>query len=193
MSGAEAPRLVLASGSPRRAHILRTLGIPFRVVVSAADETVRPGEEGEAAVERLARAKAEVVARTESLPVLAADTEVVCDGRILGKPGSAEAALEMLALLAGRSHEVVTGVCVSHRGVLRSGVERSLVTLAAMTEAERRWYVATGEPLDKAGGYHMDGQGALFVSSVSGSPSNVVGLPVRLALRLLREAGLDLP
>jgi septum formation protein len=184
------PLLILASGSPRRAHILSTLGIPFRVVVSAADETLQPGETGERAVERLARAKAEAVARAEpGLWVLAADTEVVCDGRILGKPGSEEGALEMLALLAGRSHEVVTGVCVANRGVLRSGVERSVVTLAPLSDEERRWYVATGEPMDKAGGYHVDGKGALFIESVSGSPSNVAGLPVRLVLRLLREAG----
>jgi septum formation protein len=188
---AESPRLVLASASPRRAHILRTLGIPFRVVVPAADESLSPGETGEAAVERLARRKAESVARTEDLPVLAADTEVLCDGRILGKPGTDEAALDMLALLAGRSHEVVTGVCLAYRGVLRSGVERSLVAMAPMTEAERRWYVSTGEPLDKAGAYHVDGRGALFVESVSGSPSNVAGLPVRLVLRLLREAGVE--
>jgi septum formation protein len=186
------PRLVLASASPRRAQILRSLGIPFRVVVSAVDETLQPGEAGAVAVERLARAKALLVSRTESLPVLAADTEVVCDGRILGKPASAEAALAMLEGLASRTHEVLTGVCLAHAGVLRSDVERSLVTLGPMTEGERRWYVATGEPMDKAGGYHVDGKGALFIASVSGSPSNVAGLPVRLLLRLAREAGVDL-
>ena len=191
MPEAEPPRLVLASASPRRAHILRTLGIPFRIVVGSADETLKPGEPGEVAVERLARSKAELVARSETLPVLAADTEVVCDGRILGKPASEAGALDMLALLAGRSHDVVTGVCVAHRGTLRSGVERSRVTLAPMTDAERLWYVRTGEPMDKAGGYHVDGRGALFVESVSGSPSNVAGLPVRLVFRLLRDAGLD--
>ena len=159
----EEPRLVLASASPRRAHILRTLGVPFRVVVSAVDESLAPGETGEAAVERLARRKAAVVADGESLPVLAADTVVVCLGRILGKPGSEAAALPCCELLAGRAHEVVTGVCLVHRGVLRSGVERTIVTLAPMTEAERRWYVATGEPMDKAGGYHVDGKGALFI------------------------------
>lgn len=189
----EEPRLVLASASPRRAHILRTLGVAFRVVVSEADETLAPGETGEAAVERLARRKAAVVAGGESLPVLAADTEVLCLGRILGKPGSEEAALAMLELLAGRAHDVVTGVCLAHRGVLRSGVERSVVTMAPMTEAERRWYVTTGEPLDKAGGYHVDGKGALFIESVTGSPSNVAGLPVRLVRRLFLEAGIDLP
>ncbi len=191
--GPDEPRLVLASASPRRAHILRTLGVPFRVVVSAVDETLANDETGEAAVERLARRKAAVVAERESLPVLAADTEVVCLGRILGKPGSEERALAMLELLAGRAHDVVTGVCLAHRGVLRSGVERSVVTLAPMTEDERRWYVRTGEPMDKAGGYHVDGKGALFIESVTGSPSNVAGLPVRLVRRLFLEAGIDFP
>jgi septum formation protein len=188
-----APRLVLASASPRRAQILRQLGIPFRVVISAVEEELLDGETGAAAVERLARAKAEAVARTESsLPVLGADTEVICDGRILGKPDSPEGALEMLAVLAGRRHDVVTGVCLAHNGVIRSAVERTEVAFSPMTEAERKWYVATGEPLDKAGGYHVDGRAAFFIESVSGSPSNVAGLPVRLVMRLAQEAGLAL-
>jgi septum formation protein len=186
------PRLVLASASPRRARILGDLGIPFRVVVSHEDESLRPGEDGPAAVERLARAKALAVARDEALPVLAADTEVLCDGHILGKPADERDAVAMLRRLAGRSHEVVTGVCLVERRVARSGVERSTVTFAPMSEAEFAWYAATGEPLDKAGGYHVDGRGALFVETVTGSPSNVAGLPVRLLLRLVREAGLDL-
>jgi septum formation protein len=186
------PRLVLASASPRRARILRDLGVPFRVAVSHEDETLRPGEDGPAAVERLARAKALSVARDEVLPVLAADTEVVCDGHILGKPTGEEGAVAMLRRLAGRSHEVVTGVCLVAGGVARSGVERSTVVFAPMSEAELAWYAATGEPLDKAGGYHVDGRGSLFVETVEGSPSNVAGLPVRLVLRLAREAGLDL-
>jgi septum formation protein len=186
------PRLVLASASPRRARILRDLGVPFRVVVSHEDETLRPGEDGPAAVERLARAKALAVARDEVLPVLAADTEVLCDGHVLGKPGAVEEAVAMLRRLAGRSHEVVTGVCLVAGGVARSGVERTTVVFAPMSEAELAWYSATGEPLDKAGGYHVDGRGALFVATIEGSPSNVAGLPVRLVLRLAREAGLDL-
>ena len=186
------PRLVLASASPRRARILRDLGVCFRVLVSHEDESVRPGEDGAAAVERLARAKALAVAGEETLPVLAADTEVLCDGHILGKPVDERDALAMLRRLQGRAHEVVTGVCVVAGGVARSGVERSVVRFAPMSERELAWYVATGEPLDKAGGYHVDGKGALFVETVEGSPSNVAGLPVRLLLRLVREAGLDL-
>jgi septum formation protein len=186
------PRLVLASASPRRARILRNLGVPFRVEVSHQDESLRAGEEGSAAVERLARAKGLAVARAETLPVLAADTEVLCDGHILGKPADEADAVVMLRRLAGRTHEVVTGVCLVQGGVARSGVERSLVRFAPMNEEELRWYAGTGEPLDKAGGYHVDGKGALFIETVSGSPSNVAGLPVRLLLRLVREAGLDL-
>jgi septum formation protein len=186
------PRLVLASASPRRARILRELGLAFRVHVSHVDESLRPGEEGPAAVERLARQKALAVAGGETLPVLAADTEVLCDGQVLGKPRDEEDAVAMLRRLAGREHEVVSGVCVVSGGVARSGVERSVVRFAPMSEAELRWYAATGEPLDKAGGYHVDGRGALFIETVTGSPSNVAGLPVRLLLRLVREAGLDL-
>jgi septum formation protein len=96
----------------------------------------------------------------------------------------------MLRTLSGRSHEVVTGVCLSDGAASRSAVETTVVTFAPLSPAEIAWYVATGEPLDKAGAYHVDGRGALFVSSVSGSPSNVAGLPVRLVLRLAREAGL---
>jgi septum formation protein len=186
------PRLVLASASPRRARILRELGVAFRVVVSHEDESLRPGEDGAVAVERLARAKALAVARGEALPVVAADTEVLCDGHILGKPADERDAVVMLRRLAGRAHEVVTGVCVADRGRTLSGVERSVVRFAPMSEEELRWYAATGEPLDKAGGYHVDGKGALFIETVEGSPSNVAGLPVRLLLRLVREAGLDL-
>jgi len=186
------PRLVLASASPRRARILRDLGVSFRVLVSHEDESLRPGEDGAAAVERLARAKALAVAPGELLPVLAADTEVLCDGHILGKPADEQDALAMLRRLQGRAHEVVTGVCVVSRGVARSGVERSVVRFAPMSERELAWYVATGEPFDKAGGYHVDGKGALFIETVEGSPSNVAGLPVRLLLRLVREAGLAL-
>lgn len=164
----------------------------FRVVVSHEDESLVPGEDGPAAVERLARAKAIAVAHEEALPVLAADTEVLCDGHVLGKPADERDAVAMLKRLEGRAHEVVTGVCLVADGVVRSGVERSLVRFAPMTDEEVRWYAASGEPLDKAGGYHVDGKGALFIETVEGSPSNVAGLPVRLVLRLVREAGLEL-
>jgi len=166
--------------------------VRFRVVVSNEDESLFSGEDGPAAVERLARAKAIAVARREDLPVLAADTEVLLDGHVLGKPAGDTEARAMLRRLSGRAHEVVTGVCLVSAGEARSAVERSVVRFAPMSEAEMTWYAATGEPLDKAGGYHVDGRGALFIETVEGSPSNVAGLPVRLVLRLPREAGLDL-
>lgn len=188
-------RLILASASPRRAYILTALGIPFRTIVSGVDEALLPGEDASAAAERLAREKALGVAALDdgaALPVLAADTVVVCEGAILGKPTSAAAAADMLRRLQGRLHDVVTGVCLVAKGDVRSGFERTSVRFAEMSEDEIAWYVATGEPLDKAGAYHVEGRGALFVAAVEGSPSNVAGLPVRLVLRLAREAGIDL-
>ena len=185
------PILVLASASPRRAAILTALGIPFRAMTPSVDESLLPGETGAAAAERLARAKAEAVG-PQHLPIVAADTLVVCDGAVLGKPTSPADAARMLRALGGRTHEVVTGMCLAHGGKARSGLETTAVTFASLSEAEIDWYVATGEPLDKAGAYHVDGRGALFISSVSGSPSNVAGLPVRLMLRLARKAGVRL-
>jgi septum formation protein len=186
------PRLVLASASPRRARILDALGVAHRVAVSEVTEDLRPGEAPAAAVERLARAKAAAVAAREDLPVLGADTVVVCDGAILGKPVSDAEAADMLRRLSGRTHEVVTGVCLMAGSRTRSGVERTTVTFAALGEADVAWYVATGEPRDKAGAYHVDGRGALFITRIDGSPSNVAGLPVGLLRRLAREAGVDL-
>ena len=184
--------LVLASASPRRARLLENLGLVFRVVPSGADEALLPGEEAGSAAERLARAKAEAVARSETLPVLGADTLVTCDGRILGKPESAAESAEMLRQLSGRTHEVVTGLCLVVSGASRSGVERTAVTVAPLSAAEVAWYASTGEGLDKAGAYHIDGRFGVFIEGVSGSPSNVAGLPLALFLRLVREEGLDL-
>jgi nucleoside triphosphate pyrophosphatase len=184
-------RVVLASGSPRRARILDSLGVPFRVVVTNADETLRPGEEAGAAAERLARLKAACV-QDEALPVLAADTLVTCGGRILGKPRDGAEAAEMLRLLSGRAHEVVTGVCLAAGGRALSGVERTTVRFATLTPRAVEWYVSTGEPLDKAGAYHVDGRGAAFIEAIEGSPSNVAGLPVRLVLKLAQELGISL-
>ncbi len=185
-------RIILASASPRRAKILRALGVEFRVVVSALDETIEPGEAPAAAVERLAREKALFVAGSETLPVLGADTEVVVDGKVLGKPLSAQDAAGMLRRLAGRDHEVLTGLCLTRDGRVRSGTERTVVRFASMNDREIDWYVATGEPMDKAGGYHIDGRAALFVESIVGSPSNVAGLPVGLLYTLARDLGVDL-
>lgn len=183
---------MLASASARRARILRSLGVAFRVRVADVDESLEADEAPVAAAERLALKKALAVAGLETLPVLAADTLVVCDEEPLGKPASSEGAARMLRRLAGRDHEVVTGVCVVKDGRARSGVERSLVRFAALSDADIEAYVESGEPMDKAGAYHIDGRGALFVESVTGSPSNVAGLPVRLLARLCAEAGVRL-
>jgi septum formation protein len=165
--------------------------VPFRVVVTNVDETLLAGEEATVAAERLARLKAASV-QDEALPVLAADTLVTCAGRILGKPQDAGEAADMLRLLSGRAHEVVTGVCLAFGGRRVSGVERTTVRFAPLTPQAVDWYVATGEPLDKAGAYHVDGKGAAFIESIEGSPSNVAGLPVRLVLALARELAVEL-
>jgi septum formation protein len=188
----EATSLVLASGSPRRARILESLGVVFETLVPRVDEQILVGEGAEAAAERLARVKARAVAVTTTRPVLAADTVVVLGRRILGKPRSRRAAVAMLRLLSGRVHAVVTGVCLVARGRAFSGVERTSVHFARLTPAEARWYARTGEPMDKAGAYHVDGIGALFVRRISGSPSNVEGLPVTLVWALARRAGIRL-
>jgi septum formation protein len=188
----DTPRLVLASASPRRAGILRNLGVPFRTRIVEVDEALRPGEEPAAGAERLARDKATAAAASERLPVLGADTLVVCEGGVLGKPRSVAEAEEMLRLLSGRTHEVVTGLCLAAEGTLRSRVDRTSVTFGDLTDADVAWYVGTGEPLDKAGAYHVDGRAALFITSVCGSPSGVAGLPIRLLLELAREARVDI-
>ena len=186
------PLLILASASPRRAHLLRGLGVSFDVRATDVPEDIAPGEDAAVAAERLARVKAAAVSAGERQAVLAADTVVTCEGQVLGKPASPEDARRMLRLLSGRAHEVVTGVCLLAGGVARTAVDRTRVTMAALTEAEIDWYVATGEPLDKAGAYHVDGKGALFITRIEGSPSNVAGLPVRRVLELARAAGLVL-
>ena len=184
--------LVLASASPRRARLLRELGVEFEVVVSHVDESLHPGESGELAAERLAREKALAVASRTELPVLAADTVVLCEGELLGKPSSPDDARRMLHRLSGHTHEVVTGVCLARDGHVLSARESTEVTFAALSPAEIDWYVSTSEPLDKAGAYHVDGLGALFIKGVTGSPSNVAGLPLRLVYALAGELGVRL-
>jgi septum formation protein len=168
------------------------LGIAHVVIVPRIDEHVADDEDAAAAARRLARAKALCVAARSTRPVLAADTLVVARGQVLGKPRSRRDAARMLRTLSGRTHDVLTGVCLVHRGRAYTGVERTAVTFGRLSEDDVRWYVATGEPMDKAGAYHIDGIGALFVSGISGSPSNVEGLPVGLVRRLARRAGLRL-
>lgn len=181
-------RLLLASSSPRRAEILTSLGIPFEVAPADVDETLVPGESGEDAARRFARGKAAAAAaRHPDDWVLAADTLVLLDGAILGKPRGDSDAAEMLRQLSGREHRVVTAVCLTKGpGPGAEAVEESRVRIAPLGDEEIRWYVATGEPRDKAGAYAVQGLGARFVESVAGSFTNVMGLPARTVYRLLR-------
>jgi septum formation protein len=185
--------ILLASSSPRRRELLSSLGLTFEVVAADIDETLRDGESAFDGAERLAREKAAVVEneRPDAL-VIAADTLVVLDGAALGKPGDAATARRMLRGLAGRWHEVVTGVAVAMGGVTRSAREITRVEFAPLTSDEIERYVASGEPLDRAGAYAMQERAGLFVTRVDGSPSNVIGLPVRLVRTLALELGVDL-
>jgi septum formation protein len=186
-------KLVLASGSPRRKELLERLGLQFDAIAPDIDETRLPDEEPATYVERIARAKAETVAG-DGLLVVAADTTVVHEGRVMGKPGHPEEARSMLRRLEGDTHEVFTGVAVGWldgRIRLESLVDRCQVSMLPMTDDEIAWYVGTGEPLDKAGGYAIQGLGGMFVSGVVGAPSTVVGLPVHLLGRLIAKSGAD--
>jgi len=181
------PRLVLASASPRRAEILRNIGWPFEAVASNADESRHAGEDAPTYVERVARLKAEAVARSSpGMIVVGADTVVVVDGEILGKPRDPEDARRMLRQLQGRRHEVLTGVVVFDGKTTEPKVGHQVteVEVAGMSEAEIDWYVSSGEPMDKAGAYAIQGLGARFVAGIKGEHSNVVGLPVRLLYEL---------
>lgn len=189
-----APELVLASGSPRRREILERLGFRFAVRPTEVDETPRDGETPQEYVLRLARAKARTAARPGEL-VLAADTIVVEGDELLGKPADEDEARRMLVRLSGREHQVHTGVALADldRSLQLAVVESTGVRFAEVSEEEIDWYVATGEPLDKAGAYGVQGYGALFVEAVHGSYSSVVGLPIATTYRLLRRAGYRLP
>ena len=186
-------RIILASGSPRRADLLRSAGISFDVLPVDVDERFRPGERPEHAVARLAEAKAATVAATHrDAAVLGADTTVVIRGQTLGKPADAADATRMLHLLSGRSHDVLTGVCVSFQGRRLIHVEPTRVRISRLSDAEIAWYVSTGEPFDKAGGYAVQGLASRFVEGIDGSYSNVVGLPISSVYDLLKELGCDI-
>ena len=170
------PTLILASGSPRRRELLAALGHPFAVVVPEVDETPLPGERPRAFAERMAEEKA-AAAEGDGI-VVAADTIVVLEDRILGKPVDAADARKMLRALSGGAHKVVTGVCVKNRNhatVFSVGTE---VVFRTLEEAEIEAYVATGEPMDKAGAYAVQGGAAHMVRAINGSYTNVVGLPI---------------
>lgn len=184
----------LASRSPRRRELLDQIGVPYAPLDIEIDERRLPDETPAAMVERLARTKAQAGAAraldTDRL-VLAADTAIDLDGEILGKPADRTDALSMLERLSGRGHEVHTGVAVVRDAELASCVVSSSVRLRAIANAERTAYWATGEPVDKAGAYAIQGRGAVFVEQLEGSYSNVVGLPLCETAALLARFGVD--
>ncbi len=184
--------IVLASASPRRQELLRNAGIPFTVQPADINETPLAGESPRACAERLAREKALAVWQSRSQDyVLGADTIVVVDGAILGKPRDRDDALRMLRLLSGRTHVVITGVCLV--GPVSSNIqiaaEITFVTMCEVSDDEIRDYVATGEPMDKAGAYAIQGIASRWIPRIEGDYSNVVGLPVALVYAMLRERG----
>lgn len=186
--------LILASGSPRRRELLAGLGLRFDVVTSDVEERPGEGETVETYVERLAREKAAAVAgKHPDAWIIAADTVVWLDGRILEKPLDREDAVRMLGTIAGREHVVYTGTALVNRARRweRASVTSTRVRMVTMPRDEIEWYVGTGEPMDKAGAYAVQGIGAMFIDSVHGNYTNVVGLPLAPLLRMLREAGID--
>jgi septum formation protein len=185
----------LASGSPRRRALLEQIGVRFQVLGVAVDESPKPDEAALAYVTRLASAKAEAgwgesrLKAPGNSPVLAADTAVVLDGRILGKPAHRREALDMLRQLSGRTHEVLTGIAVITQRGVESRVSRSEVTFRVISDHEAGAYWDTGEPCDKAGAYAIQGRAAIFVADLRGSFSGVMGLPLYETAELLAKAG----
>lgn len=183
-------RLILASASPRRAALLAAAGFTFDVRRPEIDERPLTGEAPTDYVLRLAREKAARIDRREPGDVvLAADTEVVVDGLVLGKPADDRDAARMLKRLSGRTHDVLTGLVVQAGDAVLTELERTAVRFLPLTDDEVAWYVATGEPRDKAGAYAIQGLGSRFVDRIEGSYSNVVGLPIATVYRLLRTLG----
>lgn len=186
--------IVLASASPRRQELLRQIGCGFRVVVSDAEELSGDGISPERLAVENARRKAEDVAAKEggNAPVLGADTVVSVDETILGKPKDETDAVRMLRLLSGRQHFVYTGIALVYRGEVYEGVVRTEVWVDELSEKEIEAYIATGEPMDKAGAYAVQGIAAKFIPRIDGSFSNVVGLPLHAVKELARKAGIVL-
>jgi nucleoside triphosphate pyrophosphatase len=184
------PRLILASASPRRAELLRNAGIAFEVEPADIHEAPLPGEAALQYAQRLARDKAgTILARCPDALVLGADTVVVVDDHLLEKPANAGDAVRMLRLLSGRTHQVITGVCLAASGLERTEAEVTQVSFTTMSEVEIAGYVATGEPMDKAGAYGIQGMASRWVERIDGDYFNVVGLPVARVYRMLKEIG----
>ena len=185
--------LILASASPRRRELMAYTGLPFEVICADAEE-IKTGDP-DALVMENARRKARAVAKQHpGRMVLAADTVVYQDGRVLGKPRDEQDAREMLRRLSGNTHTVYTGVCViGEDGCESVSADASKVTFVPLSEEAIAWYIATGEPMDKAGAYAVQGRAGMFVRSIEGSYSNVIGLPMALVREMLKDAGADLP
>ncbi len=184
--------IILASGSPRRRELLEILGARFEVFPAADEESPHPNESPSAFAVRAARAKGELVAVEHPRnPVLASDTVVEIDGRLLGKPRSTSEARAMLRLLSGRTHQVHTAVALVVEGSCRSLLDTADVRFLTITDPTIDWYVATGEPMDKAGAYAVQGAGGLLVESIAGSPQTVIGLPIHRLPELFHESGLE--
>ena len=182
-------KLVLASGSPRRAEILERAGWPHEIIVAGIDETLLPNEDAAAYVQRLARSKAEKVAGgLDHGLVLGADTTVVVADQILGQPVDDADARRMLELLNAKWHDVLTGVAVVRvGGETRVAYETTRVRFAEMSEAEIDWYIGTGEPFGKAGAYGIQGKASLFIEEIDGDYFNIMGLPIRLVYELAAD------
>ena len=184
--------IILASQSPRRKELLTLAGLSFEVLVSGCDETVPEGLSAEQTVQHLANQKAEAVlqlCKAEDT-VLAADTVVVIDGNIIGKPKDKEDAFNMLRSLSGRTHTVMTGVCIANGNQRTEFVCKTDVTFYELTDEEINTYIATGDPFDKAGSYGIQTQGVVLVEKINGDYSNVVGLPLAQCVRALRAFGI---
>jgi septum formation protein len=187
-------KVILASSSPRRRELLASVGIDFEVIPSNVPEQHRPGEAPEEYVARLSRDKAAVVSeRHPKRWIIAADTTVLLDDQLLEKPVDAADAARMLGTIAGRTHVVYTGVTLQNgeRGHRDTRVAESEVRMLSLERSDIEWYVQTGEPLDKAGAYAVQGIGAMFIDSIHGSYTNVVGLPLALLFQMMRKAGID--
>ena len=187
-------RFILASSSPRRRELLASIGLTFDVMPSDIPEIHQPGESPEEYVARLSRGKAAVIA--EKHPdawIIAADTTVLLGDELLEKPADADDAKRMLATMSGKTHTVYTGVTLQNaaRGWHDTRVAETEVRMLPLDERDIAWYVSTGEPLDKAGAYAAQGIGAVFIDSIHGSYTNVVGLPLALLFQMLRRAGVD--
>jgi septum formation protein len=187
-------KFILASSSPRRRQLLESIGLRFEVIPSHVPEVHQEGEVPEEYVARLSRDKASAIAAEHpSRWVIAADTTVYLDEKLLEKPADAEDAQRMLATIAGRTHTVYTGVTLQNldRDWRETRVAETEVRMLPLSGADIAWYVGTGEPLDKAGAYAAQGIGAVFVESIHGSYTNVVGLPLATLFQMLRKAGID--